>query len=94
MLLPFNASTLSNRLWATTNGESLDFTSAAPYAALLVLLGIVPVYLLVRHTLAQLDPPGAGTNAPSPLSVPANPEYIARGSNPGYVNSTEDHLTA
>lgn len=54
MLLPFNASTLSSKLWATTNGESLDFTAAAPYAALLVLLGVVPVYLLVRHTLAQL----------------------------------------
>lgn len=56
MLLPFNVSTLSSKLWATTNGESLDFTAAAPYAALLVLLGVPPVYLLVRHTLAQLGP--------------------------------------
>jgi iron(III) transport system permease protein len=56
MLLPFNASTLSSKLWATTNGEALDFTAAAPYAALLVLIGVVPVYLLVRHTLAQLAP--------------------------------------
>lgn len=51
MLLPFNTSTLSTKLWATTNGESLDFTAAAPYAALLVLLGVIPVYLLVRNTL-------------------------------------------
>ena len=57
MLLPFNASTLSSKLWATTNGESLDFTAAAPYAALLVLLGIVPVYLLVWHTLKQVAEP-------------------------------------
>lgn len=56
MLLPFNTSTLSSKLWATTNGESLDFSAAAPYAALLVLLGIVPVWLLVRHTLAGLSP--------------------------------------
>lgn len=63
MLLPFNASTLSSKLWATTNGESLDFTAAAPYAALLVLVGILPVYLLVRHTLAQLAPPQARVTA-------------------------------
>ncbi len=56
MLLPFNSSTLSSKLWATTNGESLDFTAAAPYAALLVLLGIVPVYLLVHTTLAGTAP--------------------------------------
>ncbi|MEO6881674.1 MAG: iron ABC transporter permease [Mycobacteriaceae bacterium] len=53
MLLPFNTSTLSSKLWATTNGESLDFTAAAPYAGLLVLLGVVPVYLLVHNTLSS-----------------------------------------
>lgn len=51
MLLPFNAHTLSTGLWATTNGESLDFTAAAPFALMLVLLGSVPVFLLVRRTL-------------------------------------------
>jgi iron(III) transport system permease protein len=72
MLLPFNASTLSSRLWATTNGEALDFTAAAPYAALLVLLGIVPVYLLVRHTLAQLGPSGApGRDLSTEIGVPS-----------------------
>jgi iron(III) transport system permease protein len=55
MLIPFNAHTLSSQLWATTNGESLDFTAAAPYAAMLVLLGIPPVYLLVRHVLRHID---------------------------------------
>lgn len=54
ILIPYNAQTLSTQLWATTNGESLDFTAAAPYAAMLVLLGIPPVYLLVRHTLRQV----------------------------------------
>lgn len=56
LLVPYNSSTLSTQLWATTNGESLDFTAAAPYAAMLVLLGIPPVYLLVRQTLRQLEP--------------------------------------
>ncbi|MFP5347489.1 MAG: ABC transporter permease [Actinomycetes bacterium] len=51
MLLPFNTQTLATGLWATTNGESLDFTAAAPNAAALVALGSVPVYLIVRHTL-------------------------------------------
>jgi iron(III) transport system permease protein len=54
MLIPFNAETLSTQLWATTNGESLDFTAAAPYALMLVLLGVIPVYLLVRHTLRDV----------------------------------------
>ncbi len=55
MLIPYNASTLSTELWATTNGESLDFTAAAPYAAMLVLLGAAPVYFLVRHVLRDLE---------------------------------------
>lgn len=55
MLIPFNADTLSTRLWATTNGESLDFTAAAPYAAMLVVLGVVPVVLLVRSTLRHVQ---------------------------------------
>ncbi len=54
MLLPFNAHTLSTGLWATTNGESLDFTAAAPYALMLVLLGSVPVFLIVRRTLRHV----------------------------------------
>ncbi len=56
MLLPFNTHTLSTGLWATTNGESLDFTAAAPYALMLVLLGSVPVLLLVRRTLRHVQP--------------------------------------
>lgn len=60
MLIPYNAHTLSTELWATTNGESLDFTAAAPYAAMLVLLGAGPVYLLARHILRHVDTiPGA-----------------------------------
>jgi iron(III) transport system permease protein len=55
MLLPYHAHTLSSQLWATTNGESLDFTAAAPYAAMLVALGTPPVYLLVRQTLRHID---------------------------------------
>lgn len=54
MLIPFNANTLSTRLWATTNGEALDFTAAAPYALMLLALGCIPVYALVRHALREL----------------------------------------
>ncbi len=67
MLVPFNADTLSTRLWATTNGESLDFTAAAPYAGMLVLLGALPVYFLVRATLRQVQLP----HPPPPPRVPA-----------------------
>lgn len=51
MLLPFNTTTLATGLWATTEGETLDFTAAAPYALLLIALGAIPVYLIVRRTL-------------------------------------------
>lgn len=60
ILVPFNGHTLSTELWATTNGESLDFTAAAPYAGMLVLLGVPPVYLLVRNTLRHIDMSGTG----------------------------------
>ena len=92
MLLPFNSSTLSSKLWATTNGESLDFTAAAPYAALLVLLGILPVYLLVRGTLAatasarssietgRLD--GGGPLEPAGASLDGEPRRLALTAHP------------
>ena len=51
MLLPFNSHTLATGLWATTNGESLDFVAAAPYALLMVLLGSIPALLILRRTL-------------------------------------------
>lgn len=51
MLLPFDVNTLATGLWETTHGESVDFTAAAPYALMLVILGSIPVYLIVRRTL-------------------------------------------
>jgi iron(III) transport system permease protein len=54
MLLPFDTQTLATGLWATTNGESLDFTAASPYALALMLLGAVPVWLIVRRTLRHV----------------------------------------
>lgn len=54
MLLPYNSKTLATGLWSTTNGESLDFTAAAPYTLMLVILGSVPVFLIVRRTLRYL----------------------------------------
>lgn len=79
MLIPFNAHTLSTRLWATTNGESLDFTAAAPYAAMLVLLGVPPVYFLVRHTLRHLDGSGSTPRLATDEGPPAGPARTERG---------------
>lgn len=55
MLLPFNTQTLATGLWSTTEGETLDFTAAAPYALMLLLVGSVPVYLIVRRTLRYVS---------------------------------------
>jgi iron(III) transport system permease protein len=57
MLLPFNTQTLATGLWATTNGQSLDFTAAAPYALVLLVIGSIPVYLITRRTLRYLSVP-------------------------------------
>jgi iron(III) transport system permease protein len=54
LLIPTGTSTLTTALWATTNGEVLDFTAAAPYGTALILLGVVPAYLLARRTLREL----------------------------------------
>lgn len=54
MLLPYNSHTLATGLWSTTNGESLDFTAAAPYTLMLVILGSFPVFLIVRRTLRYI----------------------------------------
>jgi len=78
MLIPYNAHTLSTGLWATTNGESLDFTAAAPYAAMLVLLGAGPVYLLARHVLRHVDP-APGAIRPAPGRVPVRSADVVAG---------------
>lgn len=54
MLLPFNTQSLATGLWATTEGETLDFTAAAPYALMLLVLGAIPVFLIVRSTLRHV----------------------------------------
>lgn len=55
LLHPTGMDTLSTTLWATTNGEVLDFTSAAPYGAMLMLIAAIPAAILARRTLRQLD---------------------------------------
>lgn len=55
MLLPFDTETLATAMWATTAGETVDFTAAAPYAAMLLALGGVPVFLIVRRTLRYVE---------------------------------------
>jgi len=54
MLVPTGTNTLTTALWQTTNGEVLDFTTAAPYGAALILIGVLPAYLLARRTLQTL----------------------------------------
>lgn len=51
MLRPTGTDTLTTALWATTNGEVLDFTTAAPYGLALMLIAAGPAYLLARRTI-------------------------------------------
>lgn len=51
LLHPTGTHTLAGALWATTNGEVLNFSAAAPSAAALVVITAIPAYLLIRHTL-------------------------------------------
>ena len=52
LLRPTGTHTLATKLWSTTNGEVLDFTSAAPYAITMILLTAAPTYLLIRTSLS------------------------------------------
>jgi len=49
LLRPTGTDTLTTALWATTNGEVLDFTTAAPYGLALMLIAAGPAYLLARR---------------------------------------------
>jgi iron(III) transport system permease protein len=51
LLRPTGQDTLTTAMWATTNGEVLDFTAAAPFGLLLLLIGAVPAALLARRAL-------------------------------------------
>lgn len=51
LLRPTGEHSLATALWSTTNGEVLDFTAAAPYGLMLLLVGAVPAVLLARSTL-------------------------------------------
>ncbi|HEX5494068.1 MAG TPA: iron ABC transporter permease [Mycobacteriales bacterium] len=54
LMRPTGTSTLATALWQTTNGESLDYTAAAPYGIALILIGVAPAYLLARRALRAL----------------------------------------
>ncbi|HEY9472558.1 MAG TPA: iron ABC transporter permease, partial [Mycobacteriales bacterium] len=54
LMEPTGTVTLTTALWATTNGEALDYTAAAPYGVALILIGVLPAYLLARRTLRVL----------------------------------------
>ncbi len=51
LLHPTGTRTLATALWATTDGEVLDFSAAAPYAVALVVITAIPAFLLIRQTL-------------------------------------------
>ena len=51
LMRPTGEHTLATSLWATTDGEVLDFTTASPYGLALLLIGAVPAVVLARSTL-------------------------------------------
>lgn len=51
LMRPTGEHSLATALWATTDGEVLDFTAAAPYGLALLLIGILPAVLLARSAL-------------------------------------------
>lgn len=59
LLRPTGAQTLATQLWATTNGEVLDFSAAAPYATIMLVMTAIPTYLLIRTSLSPARQPSA-----------------------------------
>lgn len=57
MLRPTGSDTLTTALWATTNGEVLNFTTAAPYGLALMLIAAIPAYLLARRLIHPAPAP-------------------------------------
>lgn len=53
LLHPTGTRTLATALWATTEGEVLDFAAAAPYAVALVAITAIPAFVLIRQTLRR-----------------------------------------
>lgn len=53
MLAPINVTTLATEVWSHTNDA--EYAAAAPFAALLVAVSVVPVYFFTRRTLAVYD---------------------------------------
>lgn len=51
LLRPTGQHTLATALWSTTEGEVLDFTAAAPFGLVLLLIGAIPATWLARATL-------------------------------------------
>lgn len=51
LMRPTGEHSLATSLWATTDGEVLDFTAASPYGLALLLIGAVPAILLARSTV-------------------------------------------
>jgi len=51
MLAPTGTTTLATEVWAYTNDG--EYAAAAPFAAMLVVLSIVPVWVFTRRMLHQ-----------------------------------------
>lgn len=54
LMRPIGMDTLSTALWATTKGEVLNFTSAAPFGLALMLIAAIPTIFLARQALANV----------------------------------------
>ncbi len=55
MLAPTGVVTLATEVWSHTNDA--EYAAAAPFAALLVLVSAIPVYIFTRRTLTLYDAP-------------------------------------
>jgi iron(III) transport system permease protein len=64
LLRPTGANTLATSLWATTRGEVLDFSAAAPYALGLIVVSAIPTIFLVRALLTDVRPLPESTRQP------------------------------
>lgn len=77
LLRPTGMDTLATRLWSATSTGA--YAAAAPYAALLVLLAVVPTFLLTRAQvrLSVVDEPISNSVVEAPVA--ADPLTAARG---------------
>jgi iron(III) transport system permease protein len=79
LLLPIGASTLATQFWSFQNDAS--DSAAAPYAALMMAVAVVPGLVVARwfHRLPSRATAAVGPIAPSPVGAPSNSVDHASG---------------